>query len=253
MAGDLPLRLLELAVAKRREFSNRQAVRDNLSFPEDWLGREAELDDSLPGEPLPAAEPDTEPQSRQSEEVHLNPRSRLSRATFEDVMFSLRHWANAVERYPAAFAVLVEDRISDLLAATWNATLPGAGREVYSRGGKSDIFRPSAAPCACHRSTSAPAACAPPWRPAIVPRPARHPDHLVEDPAFVGLAGLHLLPGVPGCDLGTRPHRQTTSHALTRSPLRGHSYVRHGRRFAGSLREFRRRSDTAGRRPYPFR
>jgi hypothetical protein len=55
-------------------------------------------------------------------------------------MFSLRHWANAVERYPAAFGALGEDRISDLLAATWNATLPGAGREVYSRGGKSDIF-----------------------------------------------------------------------------------------------------------------
>lgn len=140
LATDLPNRLNELAESKRTELSNRQAVRDNLSFPEDWKGSEPELEDSPLAEALPAAEPDLEAHSPDSEEVHLNPRSRLSRATFEDVMFSMRHWANAVERYPAAFGVLVEDRISDLLAATWNATLPGASREVYSRSGKSDIF-----------------------------------------------------------------------------------------------------------------
>jgi hypothetical protein len=140
LTTDLPTRLLTLADAKRRELSNRQAVRDNLSFPEDWQGSEPELEDSPPVEPLRAMEPDPQVHSPESEDVHLNPRSRLSRATFEDVMFSLRHWANAVERYPDAFGALVEDRISDLLAATWNATLPGADREVYSRGGKSDIF-----------------------------------------------------------------------------------------------------------------
>jgi hypothetical protein len=140
LTSDLPKRLLELAEAKRREISNRQAVRDNLSFPEDWQGSEPELEDSSPTTALPAEEPASEAHPPASEDVHLNPRSRLSRATFEDVMFSLRHWANAVERYPGAFGVLVEDRISDLLAATWNATLPGASREVYTRGGKSDIF-----------------------------------------------------------------------------------------------------------------
>ena len=53
---------------------------------------------------------------------------------------TIRVWADAVERYPTAFNFLVEDRLSDLLAATLNAALPGANREVYSRGGKADIF-----------------------------------------------------------------------------------------------------------------
>ncbi|GAA4740578.1 hypothetical protein GCM10023328_22190 [Modestobacter marinus] len=139
LATDLPARLLAVTEAKRRELTNRQAVRDNLSFPDEWQGSEPELEDLSQVDASPTKEPDPEAPSLM-EEVHLNPRSRLSAATFEDVMFSLRHWANAVERYPAAFGVLVEERISDLLAATWNATLPGAGREVYSRGGKSDIF-----------------------------------------------------------------------------------------------------------------
>lgn len=139
LSRELPEKLLEFAEAKRKQLANRQAVRENLSFPEDWQGREPELEDSQPVEPL-AAEPAPMPVPERLEEVHLNPRSRLSTATFQDVMFTVRHWANAVERYPAAFGVLAEDRISDLLAATLNATLPGAGREVYSRGGKSDIF-----------------------------------------------------------------------------------------------------------------
>lgn len=140
LATNLPTRLLQLAEAKRTELFNRQAVRDSLSFPSDWQGRVPDIEDSKPVQLGREPQPDAETHPHQPEEVHLNPRSRLSRASFEDVMFSLRHWANAVERYPAAFGVLAEDRISDLLAATWNATLPGAGREVYSRGGKSDIF-----------------------------------------------------------------------------------------------------------------
>jgi hypothetical protein len=72
---------------------------------------------------------------------HVLPyRHRLDPASFEDVQRVTRIWADGIERYPAAFAGLSEDRISDLLAATLNATLPGAQREVYSRGGKSDIF-----------------------------------------------------------------------------------------------------------------
>ncbi|HTC69085.1 MAG TPA: hypothetical protein VK662_05895, partial [Acidothermaceae bacterium] len=139
LAKDLPDALLEMAAEKRTVLSNRQAVRDNLRFPDDWLAHEPKLEDSPQAHPVPV-ESELGQQAPQSDELRLNPRSRLDSATFDDVLFSLRHWANAVERYPAAFAVLAEDRISDLLAATWNATLPGAAREVYSRGGKSDIF-----------------------------------------------------------------------------------------------------------------
>ncbi len=138
--SELPKLLRESAETRHRVLSNRAAVRDNLSFPDEWLAAEPQLEDAPPAETLPAGQPISEPQAAESQVVALNPRSRLSKATFDDVLFSLRHWANAVERYPAAFGALSEDRISDLLAATWNATLPGAAREVYTRGGKSDIF-----------------------------------------------------------------------------------------------------------------
>jgi hypothetical protein len=67
-------------------------------------------------------------------------RHRLDPASFKDVQRVTRLWANSIQRYPATFAALSEDQISDLLASTFNATLPGAQREVYSRTGKSDIF-----------------------------------------------------------------------------------------------------------------
>lgn len=72
--------------------------------------------------------------------IAIGHRDRLDPSTFEDVQRTIRVWADAVERYPDAFSRLSEDRLSDLLAATLNASLPGAQREVYSRGGKSDIF-----------------------------------------------------------------------------------------------------------------
>src|SRR5664279_3965138 len=76
--------------------------------------------------------------------------------------------------------------------------------------------------------------------PGVVPGPAGHGHHLVQYPALRPLVRGPERPGVPRGDLGTRRHRQPTLHALPRSPLRGHSYVRHGERFAGSFRESRR-------------
>src|SRR5690606_7157270 len=46
----------------------------------------------------------------------------------------------------------------------------------------------------------------------VVPRPAGHRDDLVQDPAPLLLRGLHVRLGVPGRDLGTRPHRQPIIH-----------------------------------------
>ena len=56
------------------------------------------------------------------------------------MMRTVRIWGSAVERYPGSYSELHEERLSDLLAATLNAALPGAQREVYTRGGKSDLF-----------------------------------------------------------------------------------------------------------------
>ncbi len=55
LTSDLPDRLLTMAEAKTIELSNRKALRDSLSFPEDWLGREPELHDAL-DDPLPAVQ-----------------------------------------------------------------------------------------------------------------------------------------------------------------------------------------------------
>lgn len=88
-----------------------------------------------------AGQPTIAPAAESTTAEHVVPhRDRLDPASFRDVQRVTRIWADSIERYPAAFIRLSEDRISDLLAATLNATLPGAQREVYSRGGKSDIF-----------------------------------------------------------------------------------------------------------------
>jgi hypothetical protein len=56
------------------------------------------------------------------------------------MMRTVRKWGNAVERYPDSYTVLKEERLSDQLAATLNAALPGAEREVYTRAGRSDLY-----------------------------------------------------------------------------------------------------------------
>ena len=64
---------------------------------------------------------------------------RLSPKSFAQLLGTIRTWADAVERNPRGFGHLDEDSISDVLAATLNATMPNAGREVFSRSGKVDI------------------------------------------------------------------------------------------------------------------
>ena len=64
---------------------------------------------------------------------------RLSPKSFADVLRTIRTWADSIEQNPRGFGHLDEDSVSDLLAATLNATVPHAGREVFSRSGKVDI------------------------------------------------------------------------------------------------------------------
>lgn len=113
----------------------RRAVEQGLSWPEGWKQTEPALEPAaLPPVPKTVVEPDTL-------ELQIAPPDvRLSGASYTDVLRTLRVWADAVERHPEAYATLVEDRISDLMVATLNAALPGAHREVYSRGGKSDLY-----------------------------------------------------------------------------------------------------------------
>lgn len=123
------------AIVERRRtvLTNRRAARDSLVFPSTW---------KVPEPAIESESPDTTTTiiGAQSHELAYDARARLAPASFEDVQRTMRIWANAIERYPAAYSALDEDRISDLLTATLNATLPGAQREVFTQNGKSDIF-----------------------------------------------------------------------------------------------------------------
>lgn len=141
---DLPERIAEIVRLKREEFEDREAVTNSLTFPPEWSAAEPTLDPEsfMEGEATDgsAGVPSRDSQSDADfYDIVLNPRARLSPASFADVQRTMRVWADSVEQYPGAFG-LHEDRISDLVTATLNATLPGAQREVYRRGGKSDIY-----------------------------------------------------------------------------------------------------------------
>jgi hypothetical protein len=138
---------LGLRIVSQRQRS--RAIVANLRIPAAWKIPEPKVitdpTDQL-GQPTDRAadsadQPATLPVDESITTQHVVPhRQRLDPASFEDVQRVTRIWADGVERYPAAFSVLIEDRVSDLLAATFNATLPGAHREVYRRSGKSDIY-----------------------------------------------------------------------------------------------------------------
>ncbi|MFD6165200.1 hypothetical protein ACFWFR_08415 [Oerskovia sp. NPDC060287] len=64
---------------------------------------------------------------------------RLSKASFEDVVRTIRVWGSGVERYPRPYSQFTEDMLSDTLCVTLNAALPGADREVYRKAGKTDV------------------------------------------------------------------------------------------------------------------
>jgi hypothetical protein len=138
---------LGMQVVEQRQRTRRIVA--NLGFPSSWKIPEPKLitepsdqsDESAGGVVGSTDQSSTLPLDESTTVDHVVPyRHRLDPASFEDVQRVTRIWSNAVERYPAAYSVLVEDRISDQLAATLNATLPAAHREVYTRSGKADIF-----------------------------------------------------------------------------------------------------------------
>lgn len=129
---DLPGLLVEHLQERRDRLQTHQAVLASLTFPTGWKYPEPAL------EPLPEPAEPSPPQI--SAEAVLGRPTRLADASYGDLLRTLRVWADAVERHPLAYRTLHEERVSDLIAATLNAALPGAHREVYNRGGKTDLF-----------------------------------------------------------------------------------------------------------------
>jgi len=127
----LPNQINEAIAARRRRLGSFNTVKNAVSFPDTWKLERLRL----------ATPSVSEDEQGKTAKTLATPafRDRLAEASFEELQRAIRVWANAVERYPVAFGSLEEERISDLLAATLHAALPGADREVFSRRGKTDI------------------------------------------------------------------------------------------------------------------
>ncbi|MEU2258477.1 hypothetical protein ABZ540_35525 [Nocardia xishanensis] len=134
---ELPKRLKDRIAHKRERLTNRAAVSASLRFDDEWKLPDPKLEPIPP--PAPTATSGT-PSGAASGRVKVAHRDRLDPASFADVQRVIRMWANGVQSYPATFNPLGEDRLSDHLAVTLNASLANAKREVYRRSGKSDIF-----------------------------------------------------------------------------------------------------------------
>lgn len=147
----LPESLADRIDQRRDRLRAHQSVLTNLSWPDAWKYPDpvVEAADNGPGgvssfsqrsAGRTGAGSSEDAFAATDDDLELGRPSRLADASFADLLRTMRVWADAVERHPLAYRSLGEDWISDLLAATLNAALPGAHREVYSRGGKADIF-----------------------------------------------------------------------------------------------------------------
>lgn len=175
---DLPILARTAVDGRRRVITNRSELLKDLTVPPEWASEPLELEEAVTtGPPVDVrtvddtddAEPgavvadqpvdpssieresirraDTTAAATQDKQMEAGETSldlfgmsyRLSAKSFSQVLGTIRTWADAVERNPRGFGHMDEDSISDVLAATLNATMPNAGREVFSRNGKVDI------------------------------------------------------------------------------------------------------------------
>ncbi|MDO4099249.1 hypothetical protein [Clavibacter michiganensis] len=132
--NEYPEWLDNLLQEKLLELQARESVSRSLVFPSEWKMSPLLLEDEVSGDV------DGPVIDLADIEISIRPTPHLAAKSFAELQQVIRRWTDAIERYPRAFSDLSEDQLSDLLAATLNATMPGANREVYTRTGKSDIF-----------------------------------------------------------------------------------------------------------------
>lgn len=124
---ELPETLRTIAGSRRRHLENLGNLFETLGLPVEWKT------------PMPAVLEVADKPPADAEGLPVHTRWRLDPVSYAEIQRIIRLWAHSVEDDPAAYTTLREDHVSSLLAATLNATTSGAGREVYSRGGKTDI------------------------------------------------------------------------------------------------------------------
>lgn len=133
---ELPTLIETLAEDRATMLADRAALVRSLELPEQWSPEPLTLDEA----PDAGYGAPTDKAAEDSIELELAAHYRLSPRSFTDVLSSIRVWANSVEQNPRGFSHLDEDSISDLLAASLNTTVSRAGREVYSKSGRTDIY-----------------------------------------------------------------------------------------------------------------
>ncbi len=123
--------LTQLKDAVTRGRTSRDSVNELL---QQWRVPEIEVAAPGPGESRPRAEA---PIISTEDRVVLP--APLADASLADIVKVTNRWVQSVEKYPAAFLKLEEERISDLLTATLNGAFARAEREVFVGRGKSDF------------------------------------------------------------------------------------------------------------------
>ena len=124
---DLPERLRQQAGARRAQLDNVGTLFKTIGLPAEWKTA------------IPEAVEAPDSAAVEIEGLPVPRRWRLEPVSYADIQRTIRVWADKIEDHPEAFTGLIEDRISDILCATLHATTSGAGREIFSRGGKTDI------------------------------------------------------------------------------------------------------------------
>lgn len=135
--GEARSAITEAARGLRERLSARASIRQSLSLDPAWKALMPRLEVVATDAPAPH---DDASRSVDSRDLVAPGGQRLTSASFEDIQNIIGIWAQGVLDYPGSFAQLSEDQLSCLVTATLKATVPGADREVYHYGGKTDIL-----------------------------------------------------------------------------------------------------------------
>ncbi len=136
--GETRTVLTEIATSARRRLSARASIRESLSLDPAWKPTLPRLETVATD--ASTATGDAANPSEATATLVAPGGQRLTSASFNDIQNIIGVWAQGVHDYPGSFAQLTEDDLSCLLTATLKATVPGADREVYHYGGKTDIL-----------------------------------------------------------------------------------------------------------------
>ncbi|WP_432937446.1 hypothetical protein ACQPXM_25090 [Kribbella sp. CA-253562] len=119
-------------LARKERILNDRAVEESLGIPV--------RASTMPRPPVPARRKQVTLQVRNAQAAFV-PEPVLDEAIYQDVLQTVRAWANSLERTPGTGAKLGEEELRDLLLGNLNSYWEGAaGGELFNGSGKTDIL-----------------------------------------------------------------------------------------------------------------